>query len=110
VTEVNKEEWEASDQKTRPALRLCMTIAMAPVISPDSVADHCEWCNEPVWVAAGQEMPAMVRERGTMKVCANCVLADEEMAVSVFSSLPDVYHHWVKTGVVKPIRFGEDDS
>ena len=106
---MTKDEWLSADEETRPAIRLCVSQANSVAKVPTSVSGSCAWCSEAIWVDAAQEMPAIARERGIITICADCVLTEPDIAIAVMSGLWDVYKHWLETGTVKPIRFGNEE-
>lgn len=108
---MGKDEWLALPESTRPALRFCAPDGTPTyVISKTSKKGTCEWCGCGLWFDAAQEMPEFIRARGTVMICATCALADDEMAAAIIKNLPAVYEGWVKTGIVKPFRFGESEE
>lgn len=107
---MDKEEWKKLTDDTRPALRFCAPVGSAYTIKKSSAQSTCEWCSCAIWYDTAQEMPDFIRARGTVMVCASCVMEDDEMADAVVENLPAVYSEWVKTGIVKPFRFGDKET
>jgi Zn-finger protein len=106
---VGKSEWAALAEDSRPALRFCAPVGMPHyAVVKTSEKAPCAWCGCLVWFDAAQEMPDIIRMRGSIKICAGCAMADDEIRAAILENMPDVYKTWAETGVVKPIRFGEE--
>jgi hypothetical protein len=111
MTAVTREEWDLLPEGSKPAIRFCMPVFANPdqkLFVPTAEIRNCAWCAKQVWVDMAQELPAEARRTEIMLLCAGCVLDHPTMGPIAVKNMPEVYQHWLRTGVVKAIKIDEE--